>query len=92
MGTDFRELVFDRENRENFCLAKISHHTVVGHSFFNVDKTIFKIKLQGFGTSTSPTFQLTLSFLGWVWALDYTTPTNMGMRVSYLYVHKSQSC
>ena len=49
-------------------------------------------KLQGFGTSTSPTFQLTLSFLGWVWALDYTTPTNMGMRVSYLYVHKSQSC
>ena len=49
-------------------------------------------KLQGFGTFTSPTFQLTLSLLGWVCALDYTTPTNMGMRVSYMYVHKSQSC
>ena len=91
MGTNFCELVFDCENRKNFCLAKISHYGSM--TFFNVDKTIFKRKkLQGFGTSTSPTFQLTLSFLGWVWALDYTTPTNMGMRVSYLYVHKSQSC
>ena len=27
-GTNFRELAFDRENRENFCLAKISHYTV----------------------------------------------------------------
>ena len=92
VGTNFCELVFDHENCENFCLTTISHHTVVWHSFFNAEKTIFKKKLQGFGTSTSPTFQLTLSFLGWVWALDYTTPTNMGMRVSYLYVHKSQSC
>ena len=28
-GTNFRELAFDRENRENFCLAKISRYTVV---------------------------------------------------------------
>ena len=27
-GTNFRELAFDRENRENFCLAKISRYTV----------------------------------------------------------------
>ena len=26
--TNFRELAFDRENRENFCLAKISRYTV----------------------------------------------------------------
>ena len=29
-GTNFRELAFDRENRENFCLAKISRYTVCG--------------------------------------------------------------
>ena len=29
-GTNFRELAFDRENRENFCLAKISRYTVSG--------------------------------------------------------------
>ena len=28
-GTNFRELAFDRENRENFCLAKIFRYTVV---------------------------------------------------------------
>ena len=28
-GTNFRELAFDRENRENFCLAKISRYTVL---------------------------------------------------------------
>ena len=28
VGTNFRELAFDRENRENFCLAKISRYTV----------------------------------------------------------------
>ena len=28
-GTNFRELAFDRENRENFYLAKISHYTVL---------------------------------------------------------------
>ena len=27
-GTNFRELAFDRKNRKNFCLAKISHYTV----------------------------------------------------------------
>ena len=27
-GTNFRELAFDRENRENVCLAKISRYTV----------------------------------------------------------------
>ena len=27
-GTNFRELAFDRENRENFCLTKISCYTV----------------------------------------------------------------
>ena len=27
-GTNFRELAFDRENRENFCLAKISRYMV----------------------------------------------------------------
>ena len=27
-GANFRELAFDRENRENFCLAKISRYTV----------------------------------------------------------------
>ena len=27
-GNKFRKLVFDRENCENFCLAKISHYTV----------------------------------------------------------------
>ena len=27
-GTNFRELAFDRENRENFCFAKISRYTV----------------------------------------------------------------
>ena len=27
-GTNFRELAFDRENRENFCLAKISRYAV----------------------------------------------------------------
>ena len=27
-GTNFRELAFDRKNRKNFCLAKISRHTV----------------------------------------------------------------
>ena len=27
-GTNFRELAFDRENLENFCLAKISRYTV----------------------------------------------------------------
>ena len=27
-GTNFREVAFDRENRENFCLAKISRDTV----------------------------------------------------------------
>ena len=27
-GTNFRELAFDCENRENFCLAKISRYTV----------------------------------------------------------------
>ena len=31
-GTNFRELAFDRENRENFCLAKISRYTVAGCS------------------------------------------------------------
>ena len=29
-GTNFHELAFDRENRENFCLAKISRYTVHG--------------------------------------------------------------
>ena len=28
-GTNFCELAFDRENRENFCLAKISRYTVI---------------------------------------------------------------
>ena len=28
VGTNFRELAFHRENRENFCLAKISRYTV----------------------------------------------------------------
>ena len=32
-GTNFRELAFDRENREIFCLAKISRYTVP--YFFN---------------------------------------------------------
>ena len=27
-GTIFREVAFDRENRENFCLAKISRYTI----------------------------------------------------------------
>ena len=27
-GTNFCDWAFDRENRENFCLAKISHYTV----------------------------------------------------------------
>ena len=27
-GRNFRELAFDRENHENFCLAKISRYTV----------------------------------------------------------------
>ena len=31
--TNFRELAFDRENRENFCLAKISRYTVVNLDF-----------------------------------------------------------
>ena len=29
-GTNFRELAFDRENREHFCLTKISCYMVVG--------------------------------------------------------------
>ena len=28
VGGNFYDLAFDRENRENFCLAKISHYTV----------------------------------------------------------------
>ena len=28
-GTNFRELAFDRENRKNFSLAKISRYTVL---------------------------------------------------------------
>ena len=28
-GTNFRDLAFDRENRENSCLAKISRYTVL---------------------------------------------------------------
>ena len=32
-GTNFRELAFDRENRENFCLAKISRYTVFDSHF-----------------------------------------------------------
>ena len=31
VGTNFRELAFHRENRENFCLVKISRYTVFGH-------------------------------------------------------------
>ena len=31
-GTNFRELAFDRENRENFCLAKISRYTVAAYT------------------------------------------------------------
>ena len=27
-GTNFRELVFDHKNCENFCLTKVSHYTV----------------------------------------------------------------
>ena len=27
-GTNFRELMFDHKNHENFCLTKISHYTV----------------------------------------------------------------
>ena len=27
-GTNFRDLAFDRENHENFCLTKISRYTV----------------------------------------------------------------
>ena len=27
-GTNFRKRALDRENHENFCLAKISHYTV----------------------------------------------------------------
>ena len=67
MGTNFRKLVFDHENRENICPAKISHYEI--HSSM-LTKLYLKKKLQGFGTSTSSTFQLTLSFLGWVWALE----------------------
>ena len=26
-GTNFRKLAFDHQNRENFCLVKISHYT-----------------------------------------------------------------
>ena len=31
--TNFRELAFDRENRENLCLAKISRYTVYNSSY-----------------------------------------------------------
>ena len=29
VGTNFRDLAFDRENRENFCLPKMSRYMVV---------------------------------------------------------------
>ena len=35
-GTNFRELAFDRENRENFCLAKISRYTVPWASSYSL--------------------------------------------------------
>ena len=35
-GTNFRELAFDRENCENFCLAKISRYTVCVFQVVNV--------------------------------------------------------
>ena len=35
-GTNFRELAFDRENHENFCLTKISRYTV--HTSITSDK------------------------------------------------------
>ena len=41
-GTNFRDLPFDRENRENFCLVKISRYTVSPEMLFP-DTTFFAL-------------------------------------------------
>ena len=44
-GTNFRELAFDRENRENFCLAKISRYTVISRLWLLLHAILFEYNI-----------------------------------------------
>ena len=77
-------------------ISLVLFKVVVWDSFFNTDRFIFLYlhKSQGFGNSTSPTFQI-LSFLGtrlyWIHRYGHVNMHVMHY-LSYQYVHKSQSC
>ena len=61
-GTNFRELVFDCENRENFCLAKISRYTVFAQPFLDNPRTVKGASWQAFLRFISSGIQLQIDW------------------------------
>ena len=53
-GTNFHELEFDHDNRENFCLAKISRYTVPDLGYYKLFLTFFDADIVPFGIGSTP--------------------------------------